>query len=160
MTRRGCVTSIALAIFVFAATAALLHAQSFDVKVGQWEYTLSGMKIAEAELAKMPPAIRAQIEASMKNNTTNRSCLTAKDLRELNLANTDDEGCKVTSRKITATTADIAMTCGGNDPRTQTMHFEALSRESVRGTIKSTGGAGTTEMTITGKWLAAECKGD
>ena len=157
MTRRACVTSIALA--VFAATTALLYAQSFDVKVGQWEYTLSGMKIAEAELAKMPPAIRAQIEASMKNGTTNRSCLTAKDLQELNLGNTD-ESCKVTSRKITPTTADIVMTCGGNDPRTQTMHFEALSRESVRGTIKSTGGDGTTEMTITGRWLAAECKGD
>ena len=39
MTRRACVTSIAVSMFALAATAALLHAQSFDVKVGQWEYT-------------------------------------------------------------------------------------------------------------------------
>jgi hypothetical protein len=39
---------------VVAATVAL-SAQAFDLRLGQWEYTISGMKMAPEALAKMPP---------------------------------------------------------------------------------------------------------
>ena len=158
MERRPAVTLPILMFCALVAAVAVTYAQSFDLRLGQWEYTIGGMQIPPADLAQLPPAARAQAEAMMKQAATNRSCLTAEDLKELNLSKTDDEDCKVTSKKVTATTADITMTCTGGGPRTQTMHYEALSRESMRGTIKTTGGNGPSDLTITGKWIGAVCK--
>ena len=139
-----------------AAVTATLSAQAFDLRLGQWEYTISGMKMPPEVLAKMPPSARAQMELMMKQPQTNRSCLTAQDLKDLNLGkHDDDDDCKVTSKKITGSVADITVTC---DDHTQTMHYEALSRESVRGTVKMAGGNAPSEVNITGKWIAAACK--
>ena len=145
-------------LIVFAALAVGVSAQSFDLRLGQWEYTVSGMKFPPQMLAKLPAASRAQAEEMMKRPSTHRSCLTAEDLKDLNLAKSDDDECKVTAKKITGTVADVTMTCTGDSPRTQTIHYEALSRESFRGTMKSTGGDGPSEMSIAGKWVAAACK--
>jgi hypothetical protein len=76
-------------------------------------------------------------------------------LKDLNLGRNDDDDCKVASKKITGNAADIVTKC---DNGTQTSHFEALSRESVRGTVKMQGSDGTSEMTITGKWIGATCR--
>ena len=138
-----------------AAVIAVLSAQAFDLRLGEWEYTMSGMKMAPEALAKMPPSARAAMEQMMKQPQTNRSCLTAEDLKNINLGKSDQEDCMVTSKKITGNVADVAMKC---EDHTQTMHFEALSRESVRGIMKVTGGNGPSEVTITGKWVAAACK--
>ena len=135
---------------VVAAVTAVLSAQAFDLRLGQWEYAIT-MKMPPEMLAKLPPAARAQ----MQQPQTNRSCLTAEDLKELNLGKNDDDDCKVTSKKITGSAADVAVKC---ESGTRTIHYEALSRESVRGTIKSTGGDGPSEVAITGKWVAAACK--
>ena len=137
-----------LAVFVTAASA-ILSAQAFDLKLGQWEYSIT-MKMPPEALASLPPAARAMMQQAQ----TNRSCLTAEDLKELNLGKNDDD-CKVTSKKITGNVADVVTKCDGG---TRTIHYEALSRESVRGTIKSTGGDGPSEIAITGKWVAAACK--
>ena len=133
-----------------AATTAVLSAQAFDLKLGQWEYAIT-MKMPPEVLAKLPAAARAQ----MSQPQTNRSCLTAADLKDLNLAKSDDDDCKVTSKKITGNVADITMTC---DDHAQTVHYEALSRESLRGTIKMTGGGRSGDIAIAGKWVAAACK--
>jgi hypothetical protein len=141
-----------------AAVTAVLSAQAFDLRLGQWEYSISGMKLPPELLAQLPPEARAQAEQAMRQAGNNRSCLTAQDLKDLNLGKNDDEDCKVTSKKLTGNAADIVITCTGDEPRTQTIHYEALSRESVRGTIKVKGGSGPSEMAITGKWVAAACK--
>ena len=146
------------AALAMAAASVMLSAQAFDLRLGQWEYTISGMKMAPEVLAKMPPAARAAMEQAMKQPQTNHSCLTAQDMKELNLGKSDDEDCKVTAKKITGNVADITTTCAGDEPHTQTMHYEALSRESMRGTIKIAGGNAPSEMTITGKWVATACK--
>jgi Protein of unknown function (DUF3617) len=138
---------------VLAATMTVLSAQGFDLKLGQWEYTVN-IKMPPEMLAKLPAAARAQ----MQQPQTNRSCLTAQDLKDLNLAKNDDDNCTVTSKKITGNVADVTTTCAGDEPHTQTMHYEALSRESMRGTIKMTGANRPSEMTITGKWIATACK--
>jgi hypothetical protein len=98
----------------------------------------------------------------MKQPSTYKSCLTAKDLKDVNLGKPeeDDDECKVTSKKMTATTADIVMTCTGDQPRTQTVHYDALSRESLRGTIRMATKTGPAEMTLTGKWIATVCTED
>ena len=141
---------LVLTLAVAAVTAAVLSAQGFDLKLGQWEYTFT-IKMPPEMLAKLPPAARAQ----MQQPQTNRTCLTAQDLKDINLGKSDDEDCKVTSKKITGSVADITVTC---DDHTQTMHYEALSRESVRGTVKMAGGNAPSEVNITGKWIAAACK--
>ena len=138
-----------LAALVAAALTALVSAQSFDLRLGQWEYTIN-MKMPPEVLAQIPAAARAQFERPQ----TNRSCLTARDLKDLNLGRTEDD-CKVTSKRITGNVADIVMQCDG---RPQTLRYEALSPESMRGTIKSTGSDGPSEMTITGKWISTACK--
>jgi hypothetical protein len=136
-----------------AAIGAVLSAQAFDLRLGQWEYTMN-IKMSPEALAKLPPAARATLQQPQ----TSRSCLTAQDLKEMNLGVSDDDDCKVTSKKITGTVADVTMSCTGDRPRTQTMHLEAVSRESIRATIKSTGGDGPSEVATVGKWVAAACK--
>ena len=138
-----------LAALGMAALTAVLSAQSFNPKLGQWEYTIN-MKMPPEVLAGIPAAAREQF---LRPQTT-RSCLTAQDLNDLRLGRTE-ENCQVTSKKITGNAADIVMKCDG---RTQTMHYEALSPESMRGTIKTNGGEGPSEMTLTGKWIAAACR--
>ena len=139
-----------LPVLALVAATTILSAQAFDLKLGQWEYAIT-MKMPPEALAKLPPATRAM----MQQPQTNRSCLTAEDLKELNLGKNDDDECTVTSKKITGNAADVVVKC---DNGTRTIHYEALSRESVRGTLKATGGDGPSEMTITGKWIAAACK--
>lgn len=153
---------------LFAAVALLAiagpaSAQSFDLKLGQWDFTMSGMPVTAGDLSKMPPAARAQIEARMKQPMSYESCVTAKDLKDLNLGkqdDDDDDACKVTSRKMTATTADVVRACTGDRPRTETVHFEAPTRESIRGTIKVESTGGPASVTLAGKWLGATCKED
>jgi hypothetical protein len=137
------------AVLVLTAAGALVSAQSFDLRLGQWEYTIN-LKMPPELLAQIPPAARAQFEKPQ----TNRSCLSAEDLRDLNLGRTESD-CQVTSKRITGNVADIVMKCDG---RTQTLRYEALSRESMRGTIRTSGGDGPSEMTIAGKWIAAACR--
>lgn len=137
----------ALAATMVTAAAAL-SAQSFDLKLGQWEYSIT-MKMPAEMLANLPPAARAQFERPQ----TNRSCLSAQDLQDLNLGRTERD-CKAVSKKITGNAADIVMKCDGG---TQTLHYEALSPESMRGTLKMQGGDGPSEMTITGKWVGTSC---
>src|SRR5436190_5852793 len=107
---------------VAVAASAALSAQAFDLRLGQWEYTVGDMKMAPEALTKMPPSARAAMEKMMKQPQKNRSCLTAEDLKELNLAKSDDEDCKVTAKKITGSVADFTTTCTGDNPHTQTMH--------------------------------------
>jgi len=146
-----------LVVLAVAATV-VLSAQAFDLRLGQWEYAVTSMKLPPELLAQLPPQARAQAEQAMKQGGGGKSCLTAQDLKDLNLGKSDDEDCKVTSKKITGNVADVTMTCTGDRPHTETVHYEALSPESVRGTIKNTGGDGPSEMTVTGKWVAAACK--
>lgn len=152
MRARLLFTAVAAAVATFA-----LSAQGFDLRLGQWEYTIS-ITLPPEMLAKMPPAARAAA-GELQKPQMNRSCLTAQDLKDLNLNPTDDDdACKVTSKKVTGNAVDITMRCTGDEPRTQTMHMEALSRESLRGTMKAVGGDGPSDVTITGKWIGATCK--
>ena len=141
-------TRLLLSALVATAVTAAVSAQSFNLRLGQWEYSIT-MKMPPEMLAGLPPAARAQFERPQ----TNRSCLSAQDLQDLNLGRTDND-CKAVSKKITGNAADIVMKCNGG---TQTLHYEALSPESMRGTLKMQGGDGPSEMNITGKWVAAAC---
>ena len=156
MTKRG---RLAVLATVCALGGATLVAQSFDARTGTWEFTTSGMQGA-LPLDGIPPAMRASLEAEMRKPQTFKGCVTAEDLKNLNVGkmdNDDDEECKVINSKITKTAGDITRQCAGSRPRTETSHFEASSPTALKVTTSSKTAAGVSTITITGKWLNARC---
>ncbi len=87
--------------------------------------------------------------------------MTPEDMKNLNLGKMDDgddEDCKLLSSKVTATTADLVRQCGGDEPYTDTAHFEAPTPQTLTGNISRKSSRGTTTITMAGKWLSAACK--
>jgi hypothetical protein len=144
---------------VLSVVAAAPSAQGFNMRTGTWEFTLSGMQGA-LPLDGIPPAMRAQIEAEMRKPRTYTSCVTAEDLKDLDVGKEadDDDECKTVTSKITATTGDLTRQCTGDTPRTETSHFEAPNPQTLQATISSKDATGTMTMTMTGKWLTPTCK--
>ncbi len=150
--------SVLCALVVFAAIA---YAQSFNLRTGQWDFT---MNIAgsggRGDLSQLPANVRAQIEAELKKPLNYKSCITAEDVKNLSLGkqdDDDDEECKVTARKITATVADMTRECAGDNKRTETGHFVATSPETLRATINVVSANGPSSITLAGKWIGAVC---
>jgi len=138
---------------------AAIFAQSFDVRTGTWEFTMSGIQGA-LPMDGVPPAMRAQFEAELRKPQTYKGCVTADDLKDLNfgkLEDDDDEDCKVVSSKITRTVGDLTRQCTGDRARTETSHFEATAPTALRVNVSNRTAAGVSTMTITGKWLNARC---
>ena len=69
--------------------------------------------------------------------------------------------CKQTMITNTHTALESKVVCTGQHPSTMQMHFDALSPTSVKGTMKSTTTEGgktmTGDVTMTAKWLGANC---
>lgn len=162
MTRPAFITLITAAALSTAIATGFAQTSSLDLRTGEWQLTLNGMKLPPSALAQMPAAARAAFEAELGKPQTSTSCITAKDLADLNIGklDEDDEKCTVTSRKTTRTTADFTRQCSGDEKRTDSMHVEATSREAFSATVKSTTPDGEMTMTMSGKWLAATCKAD
>jgi hypothetical protein len=140
------------------AIAAPLLAQGFGIRTGSWSMTLA-MK-GDLSMEGVPPETRAAIEAELRKPNTFTSCVTKQRLEDLNLGKTDDsddEDCEVVSRKITATAADITRRCEGDEPRTETSHFDAATLTTLKATITRTDATGTSTMNLTGKWLSGKC---
>lgn len=147
---------VLLATFTAGAT---LLAQSVNLRTGSWQYhmTVEGA----IPMDGIPENMRASLEAEMRKPRDFTSCLTAEDLKNMSLGKTDDadeEDCTVTASRLTATGGDLTRECTGARPRTETMHIEATSPQVMRATIVTTRGQGTSTTTLTGKWLAAQCR--
>lgn len=158
MTRQLARSSVVLALAGMAG-GAVLSAQGFGARTGAWTFTIT-MKGA-MPMEGLPPAARAAIEAEMSKPQTMNSCVTAEDLRELKLGNnkdSDDEDCKILSSKITATTADITRECKGDEPSTETLHYEAPTPQTLTGNITRKSKEGVMTIKMVGKWVAAQCK--
>lgn len=154
--------TLTAAAVLLSATAALgaLTQASFEIRTGEWQMTVAGFDMPAAALEKLPPAARAQFQAEMSKPHTSSSCISAEDLKDLNIGKMgdDDADCKVTSRSVTRTGADFTRVCTGDEKRTDVMHVEAPTPTAFRANIKSTTPDGTMTMTMTGKWLSATCK--
>lgn len=140
------------------AIAAPLLAQGFGIRTGSWSMTMA-MK-GDLSMEGVPAETRAAIEAELRKPNTFTTCVTKQRLEDLNLGKTDDsddEDCEVVSRNITATAADITRRCGGDEPRTETAHFEAPTPTTLKATITRKHATGSNTTTLTGKWLSARC---
>ncbi|MGA2739573.1 MAG: DUF3617 domain-containing protein [Bryobacteraceae bacterium] len=172
-------------IFALAlASASLVRAADptpLDLKVGEWEYSvtmkMAGMpqmpqqmpQIPPDQLAKLPPEQRAKIEAMMKNAgnlgsgkpSVNRRCLKKEDLANFNPTSMS-KTCKTTITSSSGSRFEAKVECNDPDNKTtSTIVAEALSAESMKFTMVSSGTANGHPMNMTingaGKWLTAAC---
>ena len=144
---------VAAASVASLATGAGLLAQGFSLRTGSWSFT---MTMQGMSLEGLPP----EVQAELKKPQTFASCVTAEDLKDLNVGrppDSDDEDCKTVSSKITATVADLTRQCSGDNAGTETQHFEAATPQTLRGTIVKKTAAGTTTISLSGKWVGPTC---
>jgi hypothetical protein len=155
MNRRIFLTTTAAACLAIGTT---LMAQGFGLRTGSWSITMTAQ--GGMPMEGIPPAMRAQIEAEMKKPNTFTTCVTAEDLKNLKLGKTDDsddEDCKAVNVKVSATVADFTKQCTGDEPSTETSHFEASSPTAFTGTVNKKTPKGTTTINLSGKWVSAKC---
>lgn len=166
---------------VLAWPVASWGADIFDVKLGLWESThtitteMAGMpstpampQLTEAQLAQIPPAQRAQIEAMMKGrggagspqSTVVKYCQTAESrARALNVS-PRESGCSTKLTSMSATKEEIHMDCTGKFKASGDMVVERVDSEHAKGNmvLKSEGDHPMTiRMSFSTKWLSADC---
>ncbi len=156
-----CLIALSFAVSAFAQTV------NFDAKPGLWETTTvsksAGMPAIDT--SKMSPEVRQRVEESMKKNMapqthTTRSCMTKEKLeKDLFLdPKQTSASCKRTIVTNTRTTVDVKIECANDKYATAgTFHLEALSRESVKGTFKTTIGPMQVNVDMTSKWIGSDC---
>jgi Protein of unknown function (DUF3617) len=153
------------------------RAESFNVKPGAWEMTVTtiatGMKLAPDLPAKMTPAQRAQMEQMRKaregkpHTMTAQSCITKEDLsqdRIIKEMEDEDEDpavqCKVKVLSKSSSKLVLDQLCPG--PPSSTTHFtiETKSTEQIVAIGNRTEtGLGKSRIDIRGQWLSPSCDG-
>ncbi len=168
---------------LFCALSGHAAVENFNIKPGLWEVTMTHeakgtppMPAAERaemerEMAKMPPEMKAKMEAAVKNSLANlakpvvkRSCLLKEDLNKpLDFdGGRGDGACTRTVVKSTSTVQEIRLDCSkGTQKSSGTLKMVAANPESwsgsMDGTMSDTGGATETKAKMSGKWLGADC---
>jgi hypothetical protein len=169
-------TNILLGLVVFAGSAlwAADTITPLDVKLGQWESTLTtestGLPPIPPELLdRLPPEQRAKMEERLKANaskgpktTTHKSCLKKEDLNKALSFGNEEKSCTRTIVTSNRSKQEIHMDCAiGGGKQTGTIRVEAISSENVKGSTEMTmTGAGRTmnmNSTFTAKWLGPTC---
>jgi hypothetical protein len=149
-------------------------AQPLNVKVGLWEVTTTATHSGEMPLpadllAKLTPEQRAKMEQRMKANssgstksTTRKSCMTKEKLDKGSAFDEDKQNCTRTIVTSSSSKLDMRVQCDEDGVKNDgTFLVEALSSESVKGTVHLTarGGDHTFNMasTFTAKWIGPVC---
>lgn len=162
--------SIYLLSIALAGCALAQEHPNLDVKMGLWEMTtvvkLNGMA-SMMDTSKMTPDMKEKMENSMKASQarmaqphTTRTCITKEKIDKDTMFNPDQaqSSCKRTVVTNSRSTLEVKLECVNEKrPMTGMMHFEATSRESVKGIFKMSSGAMTSESTMAGKWISDSC---
>ena len=166
------IASISLAAL---ACAALLLADTLNVKPGQWEATstvqTSGLPPIPPEvLEKMTPEQRQMMEQRMKCNqtprtTTGKSCITKEQIEKGFDVGDSDQSCTRTVVSSTSSKQEIKIECTrGNNKTTGVIRIEASSSESVKGSgqmsVTANGHTMNMNNTFSAKWLGPVCEKD
>ena len=160
--------SCALAAALLLIVTAPARAQSFNIRLGLWEVTVmnQGGGVPPMDVSKLTPEQRAQLEAAMKQAMAKpivtKQCLTKEKLdKEMFEDRKLDPSCKRTKIAETPTVREFSVEC--TDERSMNIHarFDAITTESVKGTMKLNQGRGGQVMNInsdvTAKWLGPSC---
>ena len=148
-----------------------------NIKTGLWEITethaLTGMpampNIPAEALEKMSPEQRAQMEAHMKDafsgspkTTTRKDCVTREKLEKEYAFAEDRKECTRTVLSSSSTVTEVKIHCVEKEMTSDgTVKFQALSQESVKGTMRMvmTGHDRTMNMNIdfVSRYLGPSC---
>jgi hypothetical protein len=172
-------TRILLAVMVLFSCAVWAEDKVVppNIKLGLWEITethnMTGMPPMPAvppdALAQMSPEQRAQIEAHTKESfggkpkvTTRKYCVTREKLEKDSLFGDDRKECTRTVLNSSSTKTEVKIQCKEKDMTSDgTFKFEALTPESVKGTLRMvmTGKDQTMHMDLDflSKYLGAAC---
>jgi hypothetical protein len=167
------ISGIRKAALILAALTPLsaVAADRFAARTGAWEMTTSsatqGSPVPAAALAKMPPAQRARLEATMNaragkvTSHTNKTCITQQDIDKSEIVKDEaDAHCtrKVISR--TATSLVIEQSCPAPEAHSARMNMQFPTPTSMSGTIDMTRDDGfKVHITLNGRWLGPSCAG-
>jgi len=164
---------LGLVLLLSAAVWAADKIQPLNVKTGLWETTrtttTSGqMPIPPELLARLTPEQRAKMEERMKANSaektrasTSKSCMTKEKLEKAPFSD-EQKNCTRTIVRSTSSEAEIKFECDMQGMKANgTLHVEALTPESAKGSAQTTmtGGGRTmnTSGSFTSKWLGPNC---
>jgi hypothetical protein len=159
-----------LLLIVAIAAFPVLAADSLNVKTGTWETTMtmktSGMAMPAEAMANMGPEQRAQMAAMMKQmgqgaprTTTNKSCVTEKDLKE-GAFRAQQENSKCTYKQVAGSGNRQEMTFECPSQRGVSsghMVVNATDNAHVSGEMHLKAEGMTVDSTFTSKWLGATC---
>jgi len=152
------------------AGVVLVRAQSFDMKLGLWEATITSQTsgVPPIDTSKLTPEQRARVEEAIKarqgaapTTRTTKECITKEKLDKGLFGQRNDPNCKWTIVANSSTVQDRKVECTGEQKTTGEMRIESLSPDSVRMTTKMTVGDGARTMNIeaagTARWISAAC---
>jgi len=161
-------------IVIFSAASALAAPVAIDAKTGLWEVnsttTHSGMpsmpSIPAADLAKLPPAQRAQIEAMLQlhsgapQSSTRRICVTEEELKGF-IPKDMEEDCTSTILKSTPREQEIKIVCNGKGQGTGLVKVSIPTRTSMISEMQMDVTAEGLQMSMNtksqGRWIADDC---
>ena len=168
-------TVLALSLFGVSAVALAAALVPLNVKPGAWEMTsrttTQGMLVPPEMLARMPPAQRAKITASMQarsgktRTAVGKECLTAQQLQkqELPFSGPEGEGCTRTVVASTSTRQEFRLSCPANHGGhggTVAATVNAPSPTTVHSVADMTNaGSGKVHVEVDARWLGASCAG-
>jgi uncharacterized protein DUF3617 len=162
----------------FLLPAAVL-AEPLDVKTGQWESTMTveTSGAPPVDLGQLTPERRARMEAALKKQQAQgphksthvtRSCVTREELSRMPFQDFEKtmeeqgESCKRTVIAATRRRWREKMDCSGKIAITSELSIEALSRESVKGSVTSHARGKDHSMSskgaFTARWVSASCE--
>ncbi|HWZ34013.1 MAG TPA: DUF3617 family protein [Bryobacteraceae bacterium] len=157
------------ALALLLAGYALGQTPNIDVRLGLWETTsvTQSAGMPQIDTSKMTPEVRQRVEESMKargakgpTTRTTRECMTKDKIEKNTMFNPQQmqASCKRTIVTNTRSVVEVKVECANEKyPTTATMHFEAVSRENVKGTMKMNLGPMNIDGTINAKWLSDSC---
>jgi hypothetical protein len=148
-----------------------------NIKIGLWEitenHTMTGMpampSIPPEALASMTPEQRAQMEAHMTQSlgggakaTTRKYCVTQEKLEKDSVFGDDRKECTRTVVSSSNRSTEVKIQCKEKEMTSEgTFKFEALTPESVKGTVRMvmTGEGRTMNMNLdfVSKYLGSDC---
>ncbi|MEO8315742.1 MAG: DUF3617 domain-containing protein [Pseudomonadota bacterium] len=155
-----------------AVALPLLAAEKLNAKIGLWETTatvnMGGMAMPALPpdvLAAMPPAQRAQIEQMMKpqmtpRTTTDKSCVTEKDLQEGAFGQQSQEDMKCTFTVVSSTSKhqETNFQCTSPaGPAAGKLVVDVIDATHVKGTMQMKAQQISIESKFDSKWLGADC---
>jgi Protein of unknown function (DUF3617) len=164
---------LGLVLLLSGAVWAADKIQPLNVKTGLWETTRTSttsgqMPIPPELLARLTPEQRAKMEERMKANSaeksrtnTSKSCLTKEKLEKAPFSD-EQKDCTRTIVTSTSSEAEIKFVCDKSGMKANgTIHVEAITPESVKGSaqtaIASGGRTMNTSGSFTSKWLGPNC---